>query len=159
MQARSVLELFAREVRRAGTNPTCVPGVEAIVDAKQHLLRIQADLDGDGTFSGANEDVTYEYKFSQDRLERVANGVSEALVVNADMAGSGIRYFDGSGTEITAGATGLSTAERGNVRRIRMELTLASDAVDPQNSMPLQSRLATDVDLRNRFFVSDVTCS
>jgi len=158
MTARNIVDLFSREVRRAGGNPTCAPGISTIADAKQQLLRIQTDLNGDGAATGVDEDVTYQYKFSSRRFDRVANGNTDPLVEGVDLTGSRIRYFDGAGTEVTAGSTGLSSAQRSNVRRVRIELVMARPQFDPQNSVPIRLEVANDIDLRNRYFVNPTGC-
>jgi hypothetical protein len=152
--ARSVVDLMTREIRQAGTNPSCIPGFTAIADAKQYRLQIQADLDGNGTATGVNENVTYEYKFSQNKFVRTANGSTQDLIQNVSLSGSRIRYFDGAGVEITAGDTGLSGSQRDNVRRIRVELDISRKAADPENDMPLRVSVANDINLRNRYFAS-----
>lgn len=156
--ARAIVDLMTREIRRAGANPTCIPGLTAIADAKQYRLQIVSDLDGDGTTTGVNENVTYEYKFSQARFVRIANGYTHSLIQNVDLSGSRIRYYDGAGVEVTAGETGLSGGQRDNVRRIRIELNVTHAAADPENDMPLKVSVANDINLRNRFFVNAVAC-
>lgn len=156
--ARAIVDLMTREIRRAGSNPTCVPGLSAIADAKQSKLQIVADLDGDGTTTGVNENITYEYRFSQGKFVRTANGNTESLIDGVDISGSRIRYYDGAGTEVTAGETGLSGGQRDNVRRIRIELDVARKAADPENHMPLRVSVANDINLRNRYFVNTVAC-
>ncbi len=158
MTARNIVDLFSREVRGAGGNPTCASTVSTIADAKQQLLRIQNDLNGDGATTGTDEDVTYQYKFLSNRFERVANGSTDAFVEGVDLTGSRIRYFDGAGAEVTAGSTGLSSAQRGNVRRVRIELVMTRPQFDPQNPVPLRLEVANDIDLRNRYFVNATGC-
>lgn len=156
--ARGIVDLMTREIRRAGANPTCVPGLTAIADAKQYRLQIVSDLNGDGTTTGVNENITYEYKFSQNRFVRIANGYTHSLIRDVNLSGSRIRYFDGAGVEVTAGETGLSTSQRDNVRRIRVELEVSRQAADPENDMPLRVSVANDINLRNRYFVNAVSC-
>jgi hypothetical protein len=156
--ARNIVDLFSREVRQAGANPTCAAGLSAIADAKQNLLKIQSDLDGDGAVTSTNETITYQYKFSNNVLERVSNGSTDALIDGVSLAGSRIRYFDQAGVEVTAGSTGLSSAQRDNVRRIRIELTIEAPSADPYDDEPLRVAVANDVDLRNRYFANAVAC-
>ena len=80
MTARSIVDLFTREVRSAGANPSCGPGVTAIAEARAGLVHIQSDLDGDGTAAGPGEDIVYQYRFSPDGFERVQNGTVDVLV-------------------------------------------------------------------------------
>jgi hypothetical protein len=156
--ARGIVDLMTREIRRAGGNPTCIPGLSAITDAKQTKLRIQSDIDGDGTVTGVNEDITYEYKFTQNKFVRTANGTTHSLIENVNLAGSRLRYFNAAGVEVTAGETGLSGGQRDSVRRIRIELDISRKAADPENDMPLTASVANDINLRNRYFVNAVAC-
>ncbi len=101
--ARSVVDLFAREIRRAGANPTCVGGLSALTDAKTYSVRVVADLNRDGATNGANEDLTYRYNLGSNTVERVDQngGTTDVLVSGASLGNSRIRYFDGNGTEGT----------------------------------------------------------
>jgi type II secretory pathway component PulJ len=156
--ARNIVDLFSREVRRAGANPTCAAGISAISDAKQHLLEVQSDLDGDGTLTGPDEQVTYRYDFSNNELDRVANGNTDALIDGVTLAGSRIRYFDQAGTELAAGDTGLASAQRANVRRVRIELVVSAASANPYDPEPRRVTVANDVNLRNRYFANTVSC-
>ena len=153
--ARSVVDLMAREVRRAGKDPTCAKAFNAIAAATSQSIRVQADLDGDGAVTGTNEDITYSYDSSSNTIWRTANGSTSRLMSGWNMTGSKLRYFDQSGTELTGS---LSAAQLATVRRVRVELVLAAAAVDPRNSQPLVTRVASNIDLRNRFFVSGTGC-
>ncbi|MFQ5665054.1 MAG: PilW family protein [Candidatus Binatia bacterium] len=158
--ARNIVDLFAREVRRAGMNPGCgIPGFSGIAAATASSLRIQADLNGDGLLTAPNEDITYHYVQETTAVERIDhNGVTDVLVSGVDLNGCVIRYFDQDGAELVPGGTGLNAGERASIRRIRVELTLAGAAVDPTNTLPLRAQVATDVDLRNRYFVNQTAC-
>jgi type II secretory pathway pseudopilin PulG len=158
MGARDIIDLFTREVRRAGSNPTCAAGITAIADAKPHLLRIRTDADGDGTTTGIGEDVTYEYIFSQNRFDRSADGSASALVDDTVLGGSRIRYFSAAGGEIAAGSGGLTAAQRADVRRVRIELVATSLPGELADGARLRVAAANDVELRNRFFVNSVAC-
>ena len=158
MTARSVIDIFTRDVRRAGSNPTCAGGIQAIADAKQSLVRVHSDLNGDGDAGDWDEDITYVFKSGMNGIDRVANGTTATLVDNVVLENSLIRYFDQTGAEITAGSTGLGAGQRGNVRRIRLEVALRSTAPDPQTMLPTRAEVANDVDLRNRHFINNVSC-
>jgi hypothetical protein len=158
--ARNIIDLMTAEIRQAGLDPTCGGNIQAIIDAKQFRLRIQADHDGRGLPLSEDEDVTYEFKFSNQRFDRIANGVTDPLITGIDLTGSRVRYFNGAGTEITAGSTGLSSSQRGNVRRIRIELVLQQAAGTGGNTHPLKVAVASDIDLRNRYFAATASgCS
>jgi type II secretory pathway component PulJ len=161
MTARSIVDLFAREVRRTGMNPGCaIAGFSGIVSASPYSLRIQSDLNGDGVINGTNEDLTYRYNSDRNSIQRVDNisGAADVLASGIDFGNSKLRYFDGTGAEMVPGGTGLTAAQRSAVRRIRIQLALSEKAVDPNNATSLTAQAATDVDLRNRFFVNSTAC-
>ena len=155
--ARSIMDLVAREVRRAGMNPTCANTFSAIADAENHELRIQSDLNGSGAIDGPDEDITYRFSFTHGVITRTAGGTSDVLLSGLDLSGSRFRYFDAAGNELIP-AHSLSSAQRSMVRRVRLELALEGSAADPTTSGPLQARASTDVDVRNRFFVTSTAC-
>lgn len=156
---RSFVDLFARDVRRAGMNPTCAAGFSAIADGGSTWLRAQSDLNGNGAIDGTDEDITYTYDPSTNQVQRTSNGRTELLIAGFDLSASTIRYYDSDGTELVPAGTGaLTAAQLGLVRRVRIELAVAGSAVDPLNGRPLVARVSSDVDLRNRFFVAGITC-
>ncbi len=158
MTTRSIVDLFTREVRSAGANPACSPGVTAVAEARARLVHIQSDLDGDGAVTGPGEDVIYQYRFSPDGFERVENGSADVLIDGVALEGSRIRYFDGNGTEIIPGSTGLDATQRDGVRRVRIELSVTTTSADPGDTGPLRVQVANDVDLRNRYFANAIAC-
>ena len=100
---RNIIDLFAREVRRAGADPTCAKNVTGILEASASSIRIQADLNGNGAVDNTNnEDVTYRYNSATNALERLANGTTEVLIsfVGIDGSGTGIQYFDSALNEL-----------------------------------------------------------
>jgi len=143
--ARAMVDLFAGEIRRA-----C-----AIVSADDRKVRIVSDLDGSGAIDAVDEDVTYRFKRRKKELQRVAGGNVEVLTDKA--LSCTLRYFDGAGNEIAAprGRT-LSLAQRQAVRRIRIEATVLTKATDPTENRQVQARIASDVNLRNRYFVNTI---
>lgn len=154
--ARNVVDLFAREVRRAGKNPSCA-AFSAIAEARTSKLRVQSDLNGNGAIDGTNEDLTYQFNPESDTITRETNEITDILVSDINVAGSRLRYYDGSGTELVP-APALTQAERDSVRRVRLELAMRGNAANPGGGAPLRTQVSTDVDLRNRFFVSSTAC-
>lgn len=154
--ARSVVDLFAREVRQAGLDPTCAKTFSAVADARPNLLHIQADLNGNGVIDGGNEDIAYAYVTNG--IQRTAGGATDVLISNETLTGSTFRYFDSSGTELVPSGAALNQAQRNAIQRIRIELAVQGKAVDPLNSQPLMASVSSDVDLRNRFFISGTGC-
>ncbi|MBI4517684.1 MAG: prepilin-type N-terminal cleavage/methylation domain-containing protein [Deltaproteobacteria bacterium] len=160
--ARNVVDLFAREVRRAGMNPNCdIANFSGIADARSYSIRVQADLNNSGQHLGPNEDLTYTYNYSAKTVQRIDNNNwsnTDTLLSDVDLSGSSIRYFDGSGTELVPTSGSLSATDRSAIRRVRLQLSLRSQAADPLNGAAPSAQVATDVDLRNRFFIASTKC-
>ncbi len=156
--ARAFVDLFTREVRRAGMNPTCAGGISGIVEASSRALHFQADLNSDGAIDGTDEDVTYRYNPDTNTAQRTANGTTDTLLSGLDLTGSTIRYFNAAGAELVPSGTGLNAAQRAAVVRVRLELAMAGRGIDPQSPSQLRAQVASDVDLRNRFFVISMPC-
>lgn len=157
---RNLTDLFTREVRRAGTNPTCSP-FEAIVEARADRIRFRHDTNGDGVIDPAvGEEIAYRLDLPGQIVTREASGVSEAILTGVTLAGSRLRYFNGAGGEIIPAGNPpeLTAAQRGSVRRVRLELDLAVPGRDPRNPAPHTARFSSDVNLRNRFFLESVSC-
>lgn len=155
--ARAVIDVFARDVRRAGMDPRCTKAVQALLEASPTTVRIQADLNANGALDVASEDLRYRI-VGDTRLERRQGNTVEPLLDGVDLAGSRFRYYDASGAEIvTTGA--LTTAQRAQVRRVRLELAVHAPAHSTVRGADLVAEAATDVELRNRFFVAVTGCS
>jgi len=153
---RAIVELFAREVRRAGLDPGCTKKFAMLADGSATQVRVQEDLNSNGALDPASEDITYRIVESR-QLERVTGATTDILLSNVDLSGSRLRYFDGGGVELLP-APSLSAAQRAAVRRVRIEIAASGAAASPMRSMPLVAYAATDVELRNRFFVISNTC-
>lgn len=152
--ARAVTDLVAREVRRAGLNAK--PPVCGLTHARWNSIRIKADYNNDGSVSGPNEDITYHYDVFRRVIERTDHNANrtDVLVEGFETMLFALQYFDGNGTELigSLGISGLDPAQRTAVRRVRVSLVLREDAADPTNAQRFEATLATDIDLRNRFF-------
>lgn len=153
---RAVVDLFAREVRRAGMDPNCTMAFTAVADSSATQVRIRSDLNVNGVLDAASEDITYRI-VPDGRLERVVGVAAEVLLDDVDLTGSRIRYFDSAGAELVP-SPALTAAQAGTVRRVRIELAVAGAASDPKRTAPLVARAATDVELRNRFFIGAMPC-
>jgi Tfp pilus assembly protein PilE len=163
--ARSIVDLFAREVRRAGTgtNPNCT-GTDStgIVTASSTSLRIRADLNNTGYTLGPNEDVIYTLDYFNDAVKRTdvnSSWVADTLWSGAlgggwtsAIAGSQFLYYDSNGNQLAA-MGGLSATQLTQVVRIKLELALTAKGSQPGNSMLLTAKDSATVDLRNRYFL------
>ena len=156
--ARSIADLFGREIRRAGMDPTCSKAFEAIATATTTQVRFKSDLNANGAIGGTDEDITYRFRLWREKIERTSGGVTDLLMSALDPAGSGLAYFDANGIQLIPGSGGLTSAQRAAVRRIRLSLAFKGDAVDPQNSQLQVTQVSADIDLRNRFFLGSTAC-
>lgn len=154
---RNTAQLFADEVRRAGSDPLCTKAFDGIVTASGWHIYLRSDLDGSGTIGGQGEDVLYFFVDDGDTIYRYSQGQVETLISGVDISGSRIRYFDAAGAEID-NSSALDAAERAAIRRVRLELNVADDARNPQRDQPLRTATATNIDLRNRFFLKGTGC-
>ena len=155
--ARAIVDVFARDVRRAGMDPTCAKNVQGLVDASPTSIRFQADLNSNGALDVASEDLLYRL-VSNARIERGQGETVEPLLDEVDLTGSRLRYFDAAGTELTT-STSLTAAQRALVRRVRLELAVRTPTRSGSTATDLIARAATDVELRNRFFAGIAGCS
>lgn len=155
--ARAIVDVFARDVRRAGMDPTCAKNVQTLVDASPTALRFQADLNGNGALDVASEDLLYRL-VAGNRIERGQGQAVESLLDGVDLTGSRLRYFDAAGTELVT-ASALTAAERALVRRVRLELAVRTPTHSGSGALDLVAQAATDVELRNRFFAGVAGCS
>lgn len=154
---RAIVEMFARDVRRAGMNPTCTTAIRPLRQATASSLRVQADLNGNGALDAATEDL--RYRVVDGRFERQAGNATEVLIEGVNLSGSRFRYYDGAGNELIPFLGSLDPAQRNAVRRVRLELIAQRQARSGRRAAPLAARAATDVELRNRFFINTTSCS
>lgn len=154
--SRAIVDLFAREVRRAGMDPQCTKAFDGVAEGSATSIRFRADLNGNGALEAASEDLGYRI-VAPDRIERVAGPTTEVLLDGVAVTGSRLRYFDAGGIELAPGGS-LTAPQRALVRRVRLELSVSGPAADSARDLPLTARAATDVELRNRFFVASTVC-
>lgn len=157
---RNFIDLFTREVRRAGMDPTCAKSFEGIADARPNRIQVKADLNKNGAVDVAGEDVTYTYDPDSGSVTRATGGSTESLLSNLNVAGSTLRYYDGAGVELVPAGNpaALTVAQRTAARRVQLVLVLQAAGVDPRNPAPFKASFSTNVDLRNRFFVTSTAC-
>jgi type II secretory pathway component PulJ len=165
-EVRGVVEFMAREIRLTGYYPRCTAGAQwaainanrGIVSAATQSLRIQYDLNENGTIDAAaanSEDVTYQYDSVNLKLQRVVGGVTTDIATNVPSTAFGFKYYNCSpGSEIVgAGAGGaLSAAQMLTVCRIAIRYEPLA-VTDQRTGAHARSSLRTNVLLRNRQYV------
>lgn len=153
---RNVAEMFTREVRRAGANPTCSANVRAIEYASPWMLYMNSDLNGNGLIEFTTESVIYQYDPTSLIFRRIANGQMETLLENVIWAESRIRYFNQNGVEMIPGDfSSLSLAQRNQIRRVQFSMTVQQQTM---NGETVRAQVSSDINLRNRFFIRAAGC-
>lgn len=120
--ARAAMDLITRELKMAGYNPAGASFTGVVYSATQ--LRIQADLNGDGTISTnstANEQVTYAYDSGAQRITRtVGNGSAQTVAGN--VTSFTFTYLD---------SAGASTTNPTSIRQVSVSITTRTAKPDP----------------------------
>jgi type II secretory pathway component PulJ len=166
--ARSIADLFGRDVRRAGTgtNTSCDPskGSTGLIQATSTLVRIKADLSlpFNGNTTDANEDVTYRLDSTNNAITRTDTNTAATAVTlwsGTSISGSQLTYFDGAGNQLTPSGSGLTGTQLQQVVRINLALALTGNVVQPGDTMQLTATDGASVELRNRFFAMNSQCT
>lgn len=114
---RASMDMMVREIRMAGYDPTGA-GFAGIGTNTSGLLRILADIDGNGTTADTNEDITYRYYDTSDasypsQIKRKTGGASfQPFAENID--GFNFLYYDNNG---------VATSTASSIRQIRITIT------------------------------------
>ena len=121
---RATMDMMVREIRMAGYDPTA-SGFIGIGTNTTTLLQILADLDGNGTSTDTNEDITYRYYNASDatyprQIKRNTGGGFQPFSENID--GCDFLYYDGNG---------IATTTASSIRQIRITVTGMTDKPDP----------------------------
>lgn len=119
---RITLGMMSQEIRSAGSDVNDI-GVERLVICAGDTLRVQSDLDLDGTIEGASEpseDVTWYYDHANDALVRET--ASGTMNVMEGVTFFGLNFLDQDGAEINP--LPLSSADRRRVRAVEIFMTV-----------------------------------
>lgn len=140
--SRQALALMTTELRQAGADPgSPAAGITAVVSADSQLVRVRADLNGNGTIQTAepSEDVTYRFVDTTGVVTRDPGSGPATILSN--VRSLRFTYFDAAGQPITP--LPLSTANAARVTAIGLTVT-----TENRDSQPMT--LATRITLRNR---------
>ena len=121
---RATMDMMVREIRMAGYDPAW-SGFVGIGTNTTTLLQILSDIDGNGTSTDTNEDITYRYYNANDatyprEIKRKTGTESQSLAENID--GCEFLYYDGNG---------IATTTAASIRQIRITVTGMTDKPDP----------------------------
>lgn len=128
---RAAMDMIVREIRMAGYDPT-ESGFVGIGTNTTTLLQIMADIDGNGTSTGTNEDITYRYYNASDTTypreikRKMQTGTTTAVFqpLAENIEGCEFLYYDGNG---------IATTTASGIRQIRITITGRTDKPDPSN--------------------------
>lgn len=119
---RITLGMFSQEIRSAGSDINDI-GVERLVVCAGDTVRVQSDLDLDGTIEGAtepSEDITWYYDAANETLIRET--ASGSMTVMEGVTFFGLNFLDANGAEIQP--LPLSSADRRRVRAVEVFMTV-----------------------------------
>ena len=119
--ARGAIDLMGREIKLAGYDPTGTAITSSNgIPYSSAQLQVLADLDGDGSTSGTDENIIYTYDAPNLRIQRTSGGTTTTLVDN--ISDFSFVYLDASGNPTTTTA---------NIRQIQISVTAQTSAPDP----------------------------
>ena len=139
---RAGMQMMTGELVMAGYDPTDTTGA-GIVSANANSVRFTMDLNGNGSVSDSNEDVTYALDVTDKQLTRKSTAIDNATPLAENIQGLSFIYYD-SNNSITSAV--------GKIRRITIQLTARTRVPDPNyssNSGYRTRRLTSDVSPRN----------
>ena len=151
--ARGGLDIMLRELRNAGSwGSGAVPsGCSRVVAATAQLVRIQADLDGNGDCSSTTgEDVTFDLSVATSTCPgSIIRRNGRCLVGNVATAIAGriFTYYDKNNTDL-----GLNPSLTG-IKRVKVTFGVQMSNPDPRSrgrNPNITSSLSSSVEIRNR---------
>jgi type IV pilus assembly protein PilW len=116
---RAALDLMSREIKLAGYDPTGT-AIGNGIPYSPAQLQLLADLDGDGSTAGTDENIIYAYDAANLRIQRTTGGTTMTLTEN--ISDFTFDYLDASGNPTTIA---------GNIRQIRISITARTSKPDP----------------------------
>jgi Tfp pilus assembly protein PilW len=136
------LEAFTLDVRRAGFDPRNA-GIVAVIEASTTRLRLQADLDGDGTIDATSEELTtIVCDVPGGRLSRVIG--TQSLPLANGVSACAFDYADDAGVRLSPPPGGLDAVGRSRIRRTTLDVALlppgSAVATPRSHTVALRSR-------------------
>jgi Tfp pilus assembly protein PilW len=164
---RTVIDLFARELRMASYDPTglaipvnvglACPGFrQAFTEATPTRVRFKQDLDGNGTTTGSAEDLVYELVSNEVRRRDVNVDGATGITLVSDVPSNGLkfRYFDGSNPAVELLPTGtppaLTQDQRNCISKIGFTIQANLPSPDPDNHTLVKSVAKSQIAIRQR---------
>jgi type II secretory pathway pseudopilin PulG len=141
--AQRALNIMSRELANSGFGLT--DNGLVVADSGASAIRVRANLDGDATVDGTDEDVTYVYQATSFAIVRYDRNVDAATSLASRIDSLNFTFFDSAGAVIANSPLTVATAP--NVARVRIDLSVMLQATQGQPASSV--RLTSDVVLRN----------
>lgn len=119
-QTRAAMDMLSREIRMAGYGPTRASFDGVTYNTNTAQIQIKADLDGDGSTTGANENIIYSYDAANHRLDRNAGSGNQPVAENIQAFAIEYKKQDGSAATTSA-----------EIRQIKITITGRTSTPDP----------------------------
>jgi len=161
MVTRSAVDLMARELRMAVYDPknglvvnpgnaACAPGAhQGVMTATPTSIRIKQDLNNDGVFTAAGEDVTYD--LVSGNLRRTDGGNGPVTIVS-NVTSFRLRFFSANNppVELVPGGSpaSLTQCQRDTVAKVM--ITVHGDVPNHNTMTDVDSTVETEVAIRSR---------
>jgi type IV pilus assembly protein PilW len=153
---RSAMFFLEREIRMSGYDPTGNAGA-GIATANVGTINFTTDLDGDGSTTGANENITFS--MSGDDLLRNGNIIAENIDV-LDFV-----YLNDEGEVLNDDGNGNVVASIPNIRSVQITMVARTDRTDPgyrdlnvYRNQSLDILLAPNDGFRRKRLTTEVKC-
>jgi type IV pilus assembly protein PilW len=119
--ARAAMDIMTREIRMAGYDPSSSANA-SIVTATSGSINFTQDLDGDGSTTGTNENITYSLYTSSgiQKIGRDTGGGNQPVAENIQALT--FAYYDSDGN---------TTAVPADIRQIELTITARTANPDP----------------------------
>jgi prepilin-type N-terminal cleavage/methylation domain-containing protein len=128
--ARAAMDMISAEISTARYDPTGAAFTGIPYSTSQ--LQIYADLNGNGLLTDSNENIVYSYDPSNKRIVRNTGGGNQPLAESVE--DFSFEYLD---------AQGNPTSITGNIRQIRLTITVRTSKPDPLYSANASFRTYT----------------
>jgi type IV pilus assembly protein PilW len=158
---RSAIDLMARELRMAvfdpnnglvvnPTNAVCAPGAhQGIVTATPTSIRFRQDLNNDGAFTAAGEDVTYD--LVSGNLRRTDGGNGPVTIVS-NVTSFSLRFFSANNPPVELVPSGspasLTQCQRDTLAKVM--ITVKGNVPNRNQATVVDSTVETEIAIRSR---------
>lgn len=156
--AQVVTDLMVREIRNAGYDPKKV-GCAGVVQATDQIFQFKYDADASSACTEANENITYSFDTATSgcaaglgnimRTDTNTSATPQPLTdcnVPTGTTNFSFAYYD---KDSNLFATPVAPADRPNIKRVKVTVTVKSKNTDPVFGGQLTTTMTSNAELRN----------